>query len=1339
MHGPTRLWTRAAVSLVGAVCGTLVLTGLTWLSSPPSVADPGDPVVIEGTQLVTTNGITLEPTQVTLHGGIPDVDFGDTPAVPQCADVTTVGPGGQLCIGEPANLSSQAGQIFNAVNIDMDGIPAGVGGAPDLRWLEEEAVSALQVLHGVSSPDIVRSYFRPAIRAYLQTRLMDILDKVLYDVEMSPEESKTYDAVMSFLQTRELRRAKAALREYDRWEADPCGYSVPTLGGLPVYANTAATPARCVAGGTLVQAFQFTKATPPVSTFEAWGAFRSPSPMLRNINNTAVKQMMVNTTAGLAALAGIGAAIAVGIGVTTMVGTSVALAGSILHATGVAAWAAAHGTISMATGTAIGASAAGGVFAIVLTALVIAAISIWMVVEEAKIPLTLRTRVEAAATNTDPLGILAASPAYAALGQQGYEDRALPPGVTQQPLHRQPEFANQLFQLVHEWTIIDGAGNVVLDPDIGYDDVPSTATDIKWRNVADPPGQLRDFVVPLAADETAAGQAISANRVHLSRGFLMVAPPVNFGYGTARPRPHVRYLDHAGVPHLMSIVLTTDANGDTRRRFALTEVGVTEDQTVISDEWEFQTLGGQQVTYQLEENPPVLPEIAVVPTIEGRPLPGQLLELRSHTSRPLLNGDYAWTLERVADDGTTTPVPLEPGTEDSVAFQLDLEEPGNYRATVGYSGPDDGSGKPYDVEGTVEFTIEVPQPQVVSAELVDDRLHDGRVFLDLRLAQETPGDTFDVEVEWADDNAGHRVVQDYTVTCANVAPEPFCETDTFQGTTNPTNPNWSTAPLLRLPVDQDFLPSVTMKVTNSYGGTVSQAFPIVGEHRAEYADRTPYVQMEVGRDYGNPGVLDVTSVSPSDLIPGASIDIEPFVNEIEAQLPEGAKIDQRDDGSGGTILELLGRVETGDIGLHTFSYPVQQTIPPSDPFLATGDANPPPASVTLDVVASTTPGAFRAILSPVEQDDPITRRDGFPDVAVQVPYQTPLGDDPADDPAYRGGVLCQLTGSGQIVFTQPCAIDDPFPWPAGLPDGDWKATVVALSFNPGETIDPDPYEITFSTRLLKPTLTVHPASATAPTQRVSLAIEDFVQSTGGRKNIPPPFAGYDVACRIDAAPTYSPCLASGSVEVPRTAGAHSLEVRVTAPDGAEVTRTASWNVGTPAAAFVVGAPRGVLRLGSTQSVTGSGLLPLEPFAITVGGLTVASGIADAAGAVRAQVVLPHKLRDGKKTVRLTGANSQRLGERAIVVASPRARLNVRVEASVRRGDTQTVVVRGLVKGEKVTVKIAGTLVSPKNARANRKGIFRLTFEVGQRVGRVEVLVKGAFPGRKGAAEYTVAR
>ena len=124
MQGPTRYRTRAVGSLVGAVCGTLVLTGLTWLSPPASVADPGDPVLITGEPIVI-NGTTLEPTQVTLPGGVPDVDFGDTPAVPQCADVTSVGPGGQVCVGEPANLASQAGATFPTWNIvDMDGILA---------------------------------------------------------------------------------------------------------------------------------------------------------------------------------------------------------------------------------------------------------------------------------------------------------------------------------------------------------------------------------------------------------------------------------------------------------------------------------------------------------------------------------------------------------------------------------------------------------------------------------------------------------------------------------------------------------------------------------------------------------------------------------------------------------------------------------------------------------------------------------------------------------------------------------------------------------------------------------------------------------------------------------------------------------------------------------------------------------------------------------------------------------------------------------------------------------------------------------------------------------------
>ena len=82
---------------------------------------------------------------------------------------------------------------------------------------------------------------------------------------------------------------------------------------------------------------------------------------------------------------------------------------------------------------------------------------------------------------------------------------------------------------------------------------------------------------------------------------------------------------------------------------------------------------------------------------------------------------------------------------------------------------------------------------------------------------------------------------------------------------------------------------------------------------------------------------------------------------------------------------------------------------------------------------------------------------------------------------------------------------------------------------------------------------------------------------------------------------------------------------------------------TPRSAFVVAAPGGILRLGSTQSVTGSGLLPLERYAITVGGQAVATGTANAAGAVHAQVVLPPQLRDGAQMVRLTGSKPAAAG------------------------------------------------------------------------------------------------
>ena len=511
--------------------------------------------------------------------------------------------------------------------------------------------------------------------------------------------------------------------------------------------------------------------------------------------------------------------------------------------------------------------------------------------------------------------------------------------------------------------------------------------------------------------------------------------------------------------------------------------------------------------------------------------------------------------------------------------------------------------------------------------------------------QNTPGDTFDVDIEWADDNNGNKIVEHYTVVCRDLDPEPACETDPLNlgPPEAPTNANWSSSPSFELPaLDQSFLPFVTLTVTNSYGATVKQAFPVVGEHRPRYDDRTPYVRMEIGKF----NRVKVTNATTSDLRPGATLQVQDYVNQIADQLPAGLGPDIDDIGppGGEYELQLRGQPESSDIGLYTFYFPVAQY--PDHP---AGD--PAPAQVVLDIVPSVEPG-FRAILSDVPSGGSFSiYRTGFPDYAVQIPYETPPLEDPADDPEYAGTVTCRLEAGPMLVFEKPCAVNQQFPWPAGIPDDDsWTASVVAGPSG-SDTVNPTKYETSFNTQVLVPTLTRDAVAAQALKQPVRLAVQDFV--AGFREQIPKPFSAsdYDVACRNDAAKAFTPCLDNGSMLVARTPGAHVVRARVTAPDGAEVTRTLSWTVGTPATDLKVKARKTPWKAGKKGKVKISGLLPGESYKVFLAGKKVKGGVASLAGKAKPRIKVPGKTAAGKQPLKVQGATKQRSGKTKVKVVT----------------------------------------------------------------------------------------
>ncbi|WP_205473653.1 hypothetical protein [Nocardioides sp. SYSU D00038] len=1202
--------------------------------------------------LTTIPGFTVEGTPVsgTTWTWDPvttqtDVVIGDVPLPPQCTGI----PGEdapedvRLCIGE-TYVKQQLGTGTTVPEPFIETV--GMGGSngffrPNLAWLEEEAVDAINVLHGTDDPDILRSYLRGEIRAYILARLNSILNLRLYDPErMTSDERRTYDDLVRFLVSREVARAKNALAEYERWEKDPCSYPIPPRPNteVPLFTNPANTAARCNRAYGYQQMFEYAKNPPSVEAFEAWGTYRHPTPMLQHATHPEVRKMAAGMDYGVATLYGMGGSV-LGAGVAaTITAATPRLSGAVQKA--LSPYTRSYfdvenvtQTIKVVSKAVRGATLVFGIVGAVLDVLITTAIAIWQLVEEATVPQTLRQRHEQAAQNDDPLGIDALAPSYAGLDMETGER----PEGAPAPFHQTPAFQEQLRGIVSEWTMFEG-GKVRPDPETGHDDVLPDDGDVWFDDGPEDGSTLPVSTAVVAAnDETTTGQPVISRKVHFSRGHLMVAPSVPGGWGTARPQGSVRYEMPDGTPALMSIrLIDPDGAGPQppQRRFVITELGEERSDPYLTDEWLVKSFGNEPQTYRLvDAHPRVQPALSVVPTLQGALLPGRDVVLRAHASQAVPVGHaYRWRVDRLDDEGRPTTIQ----THAQPAFVTDFDEPGDYRAVVELVDLDD---QEVTATGFIEFTVAVPNVEVVKAELVDERLtHDGNLFVDLELAQDTPGDTFDVQIEWADDNRGNRVVRDYTVTCQDLGDGGCLTQPLTQGPPSaPTNQNWSASPVFKLPEDQSFLEDVTVTITNSYGYRTTQSFKIDGEHRATYDDRTPYTRMPVGVH----SEVVITRVKPSEVIPDATIGIAPFIGEIADQLPAGLTpaVDGPDD-QGRYTLSVVGKPETADLGLYSFYFPVDQL----SGGISLPESRPAPAQAVLAIVPTLLEG-YRAILSGVPSGDTnVITRTGFPEWVVQVPYEPSLdAADPTAEPGFTGTVVCDLQSSGQQVpgFPKPCAVDQPFPFPAGAPDGDWEVSVHVETAGP-EPVDPTPYTRGLTTRVLRATLSRDGARSDALTEMLRLKVSDIlgnVDNPTGPVSTPYSSRGFQVTCRFGTAAA-TRCLDSGTQQVLRTPGPHRVVVRVRAPDGTTIERQLAWTVATPPRRLQVRAP-GTARAGDKVRVRVGGLLPGERFTATFLGRRV-RGVATARGTAVARFTVGKRVR-GVKKVTVRGATKQRVG------------------------------------------------------------------------------------------------
>lgn len=169
----------------------------------------------------------------------------------------------------------------------------------------------------------------------------------------------------------------------------------------------------------------------------------------------------------------------------------------------------------------------------------------------------------------------------------------------------------------------------------------------------------------------------------------------------------------------------------------------------------------------------------------------------------------------------------------------------------------------------------------------------------------------------------------------------------------------------------------------------------------------------------------------------------------------------------------------------------------------------------------------------------------------------------------------------------------------------------------------------------------------------------------------------------------------------------------------------------------VAASNGLRLRGKRITVRASGLDNAEPYAIRLGGRSVAVGHAGRTGRVERSVTIPTGTREGNATVSVTGSERDRTGTDTLRVVGNKA-LGLRLaQQRVRASDRQRVTVTGLAAGERVTVTYQGRRLSARNAHAGSRGTFTTSFDVDVYWGTKTVVATGQYSGRTAKRTFAV--
>ncbi|RNL62922.1 hypothetical protein EFK50_14435 [Nocardioides marmoriginsengisoli] len=1228
-----KTWPKLRAAGICVLTTAVTVTVTQVLPRTPAQADPPPPA--NPITVITSPPLNVPvqppPLIVQKHdpiaGATPivvDNPGGTSPTAQECIPLDTKNE--IFCLGESGDALYPSGVFLPPFKVTNGFTAPGDLPGDKMDWIISEAYAATADAHGVANDDLIKAYARPEIRAYVNSRLDDIINKKLYGQPMTTQENQAYLALEDHFRTSQVKAAKAALYEYDLWSSSPCTYVPPTPPpGMPFVANPVIGTAGC-SQANKYDLFRLTKGTPPAETFDKWASYRHPSALVANANDPRIRYMIGKTREAIVAVGALGIAGALGVGV----GIGVAVSATVAAATA----AASLGEATVASALTLGSTAAAAGPAIIFAiAIIIIAVAISQMDADAAPGEQIRDRAARAASNTDPLGVRGRIADYAGMTLQQFLNRQEPVGKDPAIVHNEA-FTDGLEAQVAEWMLFDQGGDRLDDPVLGYTVTESAPDDIHFAVNGNSVPRVDVKAPPGALDRDA--HPVSDYRVLFSRNWPMVAERRSDtgAWSPYRARLALTYVDQDGKRAQMSLIRHKEGSSAPKIDFNLVrpEAAAEADRNEVTPEWTFTKTGGGVQTVSLLPFDTTLRPVNVVPSVQGILIADNTVKFSANLSTPgqSLPGSYSWILERLNADGTVAEtIPVNPLASPAER----LTEPGRYRATAGYT----VTGPPsFTRSGVVEFTMSPPAPEIgrsdgfnFDAKIRDERVLNGSLFLDLRMLQATEEDDFTVKVDWADDGRGNVVSKTYDVHCQDSDGDiPTCDTGPMiLPETAPTNQNWSESPVFRIPDDQDFLPNVNVTITNGYGQVVTRSFPIEGDHRPSYATMTPHAEMAAGKT----STVDVVEVFPSPLLTESQeLTIRPYVNSIRAQLPADL-VPTIEERNGHWYLQITGTPQADAIGTYVFYFPFEQE--PEGKAL-----RPAPALASVEIKAATSVG-YRSVLrgTPTVLADR-KYRNAYPDYQVQVAQE--LNDGENTFGTFTGTVMCKLEVEHFPVFDKPCANNKRFPWPTERLSGTMEASTYLVSATQPVSAD-GPYKVGLSVRFVDPTITQ--VAGTEQLAKFKLVLRD-------PNPVPPPYAGYTVTCSQDGR-AFAPCFAGGALSLLRTPGRHTLDVRVAkgAPDAATTTVRFPWTVATPAKRLGLKIPTTTKKRGTRIVVSGSGMLPGESYVIRIGGVKVGTGKATSAGTFRRTVKIPAKFKTKKYAVLLTGATTARKAVKTLKV------------------------------------------------------------------------------------------